>query len=481
MKIAAAYIRVSTDDQLEYSPESQRKALIAYAKTAGYILTDDFIFVDEGISGRSASHRPAFQRMIGMAKQKPKPFDVILVWKYSRFARNREDSVVYKSMLRKQCGIDVVSISEPVGEDKTSILIEALLEAMDEYYSINLAEEVVRGMTEKARRGGSLGGAPFGYKVEGGKMVPDEETAPIVQWVFQQFLDGVGMRKIAALLNDQGSRTKYGNLWENRTVEYMLHNIAYIGHQHWTPGGTRGNVHAEKLTKDTIIVEDAHPAIIEKEVFQAVQGRCAALKKKYRKSEKKETGKPFLAKGLIHCSTCGRALCLAVRTKGVQCQGYAKGKCAESHYISLRALDALILSQIQHDVETGDFGTVLQKTHSKATPERKTIQTAIERTQKKLARVREAYEAGIDTLDEYRIRKEQLLSELDALQVQLQPAPEIKNLVDITEALRKKVQSGISVLTSDVPDALKNSVLHSFVNQLVFDRKTTSVSISYYI
>ena len=103
----------------------------------------------------------AFQQMIGTAKQKSHPFDAILVWKFSRFARNREDSVVYKSMLRKQCGVEVVSISEQIGEDKTSILIEALLEAMDEYYSINLSEEVVRGMSEKARRGGTLGRAPF--------------------------------------------------------------------------------------------------------------------------------------------------------------------------------------------------------------------------------------------------------------------------------------------------------------------------------
>ena len=162
MKIAAAYIRVSTDDQIEYSPDSQRKAILDYAKRNDYIVPQEYIFVDEGISGRSTK-RPAFQQMIGTAKQKSHPFDAILVWKFSRFARNREDSVVYKSMLRKQCGVEVLSISEQIGEDKTSILIEALLEAMDEYYSINLSEEVVRGMSEKARRGGTLGRAPFGY------------------------------------------------------------------------------------------------------------------------------------------------------------------------------------------------------------------------------------------------------------------------------------------------------------------------------
>ena len=141
-KIAAAYIRVSTEDQIEYSPDAQLAEIRKYAARERYTLPSEFIYVDEGVSGRGTARRDAFNRMIGMAKQKPKPFHVILLWKFSRFARNREDSVVYKSMLRRQLGIEVVSVSEPVGDDKMSILIEALIEAMDEYYSINLAEEV---------------------------------------------------------------------------------------------------------------------------------------------------------------------------------------------------------------------------------------------------------------------------------------------------------------------------------------------------
>ena len=113
--------------------------------------------------------------MIGLAKSKPKPFDVILVWKFSRFARNREDSVVYKSMLRKELNIDVVSISEDVGDDKMAILFEAMIEAMDEYYSIILAEEVKRGMTEKEKRGGVL--SIPGLVISDGTHIPiDMET-----------------------------------------------------------------------------------------------------------------------------------------------------------------------------------------------------------------------------------------------------------------------------------------------------------------
>ena len=134
MKIAAAYIRVSTEDQVEYSPDSQLRAIQSYAEKNGYYIPEQYIFIDEGISGRSVSKREGFKNMIALAKSKPAPFNTILVWKYSRFARNREDSVVYKSMLRKQCGIDVVSISESTGDDKMSVLFEAMIEAMDEYY-----------------------------------------------------------------------------------------------------------------------------------------------------------------------------------------------------------------------------------------------------------------------------------------------------------------------------------------------------------
>ena len=101
MLIGAAYIRVSTDDQLEFSPDAQKHAIFQYAKKNDILINPEYIFVDEGISGRKVEKRPAFLRMIATAKSKPRPFDVILVHKFDRFARSREDSVVYKSMLRK--------------------------------------------------------------------------------------------------------------------------------------------------------------------------------------------------------------------------------------------------------------------------------------------------------------------------------------------------------------------------------------------
>ena len=154
MQNAAIYIRVSADEQTEYSPEAQKKAMIDYASKNDIYVSQEHIYIDEGISGRNANKRPAFMKMVASAKSKPKPFDVILVHKFDRFARSREDSVVYKAMLLRECGVKVISITEDIsGGDKTSVILEAMLEAMGEYYSLNLSEEVKKGMTIKAERG----------------------------------------------------------------------------------------------------------------------------------------------------------------------------------------------------------------------------------------------------------------------------------------------------------------------------------------
>ncbi|MEI3006676.1 MAG: recombinase family protein [Ruminococcus bicirculans (ex Wegman et al. 2014)] len=268
MKIAAAYVRVSTEEQTELSPDSQVKLIREYAKKNGYIVPKEFIFHDDGISGRSTAKRQGFNQMIGTAKLKPKPFDAILLWKFSRFARNREDSIVYKSMLRK-LGIDVISISENVGDDKMSVLIEAMIEAMDEYYSINLAEEVKRGMTEKFGRGLKVSGPPLGYDMKNGEFVVNEQGAEIVRRIFDMYVNqDMGYLNIARELNAEGIRTLHGNDFETRTIAYIIKNPVYIGMQRWTPGGGGSKGHYRSAVAENVVVTQAHhPAIIDKEIL----------------------------------------------------------------------------------------------------------------------------------------------------------------------------------------------------------------------
>ena len=124
----ALYVRVSSDKQdVDLSVAGQLRALREYAARNACKVVEEF--VDEAESGRTA-HRPVFQRMVRQARFKPPPFESILVWKLSRFARNREDSIIYKSLLRKQ-GVQVVSITEPLEDSPTGRMLEGIIEVLD--------------------------------------------------------------------------------------------------------------------------------------------------------------------------------------------------------------------------------------------------------------------------------------------------------------------------------------------------------------
>lgn len=132
------YARVSSDKQdVDLSISAQLKVLREYAAKNSYDVVREF--VDEAESGRTAA-RPAFREMISMAKRPQKPFNTVLVWKYSRFARSREDSIVYKTMLRKN-GVKVISITEPFEDTPMGRLLEAMIESLDEFYSANLGKK----------------------------------------------------------------------------------------------------------------------------------------------------------------------------------------------------------------------------------------------------------------------------------------------------------------------------------------------------
>ena len=214
IKTAAAYIRVSTDKQEEYSPESQLSITREHAAREGYYIPDEFVFYDDGISGKNALKREGFVRMISLAKDKSHPFEVIYVWKFSRFARNQEESLVYKNLLRRN-GVSVVSVSEPLPDGPWGSLIERMIEWMDEYYLINLGTEVRRGMNERAARGLPNVPPAAGYDIIDGKYVINAD-ADVIRDVFRRFNSGESMRQIAAGLGAMGFRTRYGNPPDNR-------------------------------------------------------------------------------------------------------------------------------------------------------------------------------------------------------------------------------------------------------------------------
>ena len=236
IKNAAFYIRVSTHNQEELSPESQKRLLLDYAKSNNLLVSKEHIYIENGISGRKADKRPQFLNMIAAAKSKEHPIDVILVWKFSRFARNQEESIVYKSMLRNKYDVDVVSVSEPLIDGPFGSLIERIIEWMDEFYSIRLSGEVTRGMTEKALKGNYQCRPPLGYRIPYHNALPEivPEEAEIIRLIFQKYVhDKMSIYAITKYLNSLGFKTSHGKAFEKRSVEYILQNPGYAGDIRW--------------------------------------------------------------------------------------------------------------------------------------------------------------------------------------------------------------------------------------------------------
>ncbi len=460
MKTAAAYIRVSTDEQTEYSPDSQLKHIQRYAGSHSLEIPPAYVFIDEGISGKTAQKRPAFLQMIHAAKTGA--FDVILVYSLSRFARSREDSVVYKRMLRKDLGIDVISTTQDLGGDKTSILMEALLEAMDEYYSIDLGENVKRGMAEKFSRGEPVCAPPFGYRMDGKAFAPDPEEAPVVRMIFSEFCAGAPVREIAAMLGAMGLRTKRGNPFESRSVRYILRNPVYLGklcrkQQRRFPEAETTFLHSPAV----------HPPLVDETRWMQAQELLVQTAGRPAASHAPALQTPL--HGLVRCSNCGSRL-VASGKHSLQCHAYAKGRCTVSHSISVRLLEQSVFQALEQV-----FGTAclprLPAASQDNSPCAALLRRQIAKENRRLIKAREAYENGVDSLDEYGRQKKGIQSRLAFLQQKLQNTPSISDPPGQEKPFLSLLQ-GEAIACREKQELLQ-SVLHS----IVLDRSADHLSI----
>ena len=459
MKTGALYIRVSTEDQAELSPDAQKRLLLDYAKKNDIIVSKNFIFA-ESVSGRHAQKRPEFQRMIATAKQPSHPIDIILVWKFSRFARNQEESIVYKSMLKKD-RVDVVSVSEPLIEGPFGSLIERIIEWMDEYYSIRLSGEVLRGMKEKALQHGYQTTPCLGYDAVGhGKpFVINEAEYAMVSYIMDLY-DNQNMDEtaIARRCNDLGYRTKRGNLFERRTVDRILENPFYCGTVIW----------------NGVEFEGAHEVRLSRERFEKRQELIASRKRPI-KARNVSTCKHWLS-GLIKCSICGATLSYTGSNACpyFQCWKYAKGFHKTSVALSVKKAEEAVTDYFDQVLSGAEFSYV-RKSQPKDNND-----LEIERLQKELSkleirekRIREAYESEIDTLEEYKANKERLTASRLKLNSQIenllhdQDEPEIN-----TEEILREIKSVNDVLKNpDVSYEEKGMLIRGIVNQIIYNKE----------
>ena len=281
---AVIYARYSSDSQREASIEGQLRDCKDYAEKNGITVVGTYI--DRAYSAKT-DDRPDFQRMIKDSAKKI--FDVVLVWKLDRFARNRFDAVNYKYQLEKN-GVHLVSAMEPISQGPEGIMVESMLIGMAEYYSAELALKVARGERENALQCKYNGGVvPLGFTIgkEDRLYHIDPETAPIVQEIFSRYADGEPAEKIAASLNERGLRTRTGKPFVKNSFFQIFRNRRYIGEYRYkdivTPGGI--------------------PAIVDKDLFDQVQQRFEQNKIAHGRPAKEDVS--YLLTTKLFCGKCG--------------------------------------------------------------------------------------------------------------------------------------------------------------------------------
>ena len=478
MQTAAAYIRVSTDDQLEFSPDAQKRAIREYAKRNHLLLDDKYIFTDEGISGRKAEKRPAFMEMICTAKIKPKPFDVILVHKFDRFARNREDSVVYKSLLRKECGIKVISITEQLEDDKFSIILESMLEAMAEYYSLNLSDEVKKGMFEKARRGEHIGKAPYGYDIKNGQLVINEYEFSVVQMMFDMFVNkGYSYSSLSKYLNQNNFVTKRGGKWRICTIKYILTNHLYTGmtrYNYMSPD--KYNINPEK---DWILAPGNHTPAVDEDTFKKAQEQAKKQCDFAFKNTKANHIKTW-SQHLVCCAECGSRLVLHSSDKGkyfaYECVPNREGRCSQNRTWSNRKLEKLILETIKQDMQN-PHQIKIEKNIPIQTNEISILKHSIDKIQQKKELIKRAYLAEIDTLEEYKANKNELQKEEAELLRQLSLLEKQKQPPSLTAEKLQLFYNTLISKTTSIEE--KHHTATEFIQRILLDLQNRTIQIVY--
>ena len=418
------YARYSSERQNEQSIEGQLRECYAYAKAHGLTVVREYI--DRAISGKAAENREAFQQMISDSDRKA--FDAVLVYRTDRFARNRYDSAIYKSRLKRN-GVTVLYAKEHIPDGPEGILFESLLEGMAEYYSAELSQKLRRGMRESALKCHATGGnCALGYKIGVDKRFEiDEKTAPAVRKIFEMYAEGHTCKEICDYLNSVGIKTARGNDYNKNSLTTILHNKKYIG---WY------------ICKD-ISIEGGVPAIIEPELFEAVQRRLSANRKHPQKKRAKEE---YLLTGKLYCGGTDVGMVGHSGTSRNGCRYYyykpvEKGspqKSLRKDWIEDLVVDETVKNILQPDMIDliAEHCAAISASESR-TDEVDTLRQQLKATEKAIKGLLSAMEQGIVTrstkarLEELEQQREKLEYEIELVSAKntVMPKDEIKYLL----------------------------------------------------
>jgi DNA invertase Pin-like site-specific DNA recombinase len=359
------YARYSSHSQREESIEGQLKVCYEFAQRNGYAVIGEYI--DRALSG-TTDNRPQFLKMVNDSAKKH--FSGVLVYQLDRFARNRYDSATYKAKLKKN-GVRVLSARENITDDASGILVEGLLEAMAEYYSVELSQKVRRGREISASKFRNPGGVPaLGYRIdEDKKFAIDSDKAPIVRKIFEMYANGDSITKINEFMNAQGIKTSKGMNFNKSSLKVILRNKKYIGVYTYKGKETKGGV----------------PRIVSDELFNRVQEKLyltSLAPARGRKAEYLLSGKLFCG----HCNDTITGISATSKTKALHyyyvCSSMKKKVCKKK-YVKRDPLENLVVAECRRLLTDENIDKIAQEVVAICDEEREA--TNVKRLQKLLA------------------------------------------------------------------------------------------------
>ena len=491
MTVAAAYLRFSSDNQVGgESIEYQLEEVNKYADANGLTLDESHIYVDEAKTGKN-TQRDSFQRCLANAKNKPRPFDTLLIYNYSRLCRNQDEFALIQAQLRK-LGVELITVTQPNLGGLEGKLLTSILTWVDEFQSVQIGAYAHAGQKQVAQRGYSAGGrAPYGYRlvyedapsgkldhkgnpVRYGTYEIVEDAAAVVLRIFEMYAQGGTMKGIAVAFNAERLLSPGGSTWSVGAVRTILNNQAYAGDYVWNQTRRNKAAHTvEKKSRDEwVVVRDSHPAIVSRDLFDVVKKR---LEKRTPNSS--YVRRKYLLSGLLQCASCGGNFVVNVRGKNgdayyccTRHSNHGNGVCDNGRHVSGTRAENQIIKFVNNQIlnpEVIERGLQRYlKQHGNGNPHLAALHNAQQKCQIEMQNLVETIrQAG--PMPEFLTAIKSTQGEIDRIEAQIKEEPEdgmemltLADAVEEIEYLRSSLQN------PDQDIELKRNILAHLIHQI---------------
>ncbi len=414
-KRVALYARFSSNNQREESIDAQVRAMTEYCKRNHYQIVSTYV---DSAKSATSDNRPEFLNMI--ADSDKRIFDVLLVHKLDRFARNRYDSAVYKAKLKRN-GVQVYSVLERLDDSPESVILESLLEGMNEYYSKNLSREVKKGLKENALSARHTGGKPpLGYDIDtNGKLVINNDEAEVVRLIFNMYDKGYGYSEIMKRLEINGYRTKTGNHFVKSSIHCLLKNEKYKGVFIYNKQNPRlGSVNYGK-ENETIRVSNGCPQIVSKDLFESVQQK---MKLNRYNGGGNGADRLYIFSKVMTCGECGKSMNGNTRYSGRSKLQYSTYRCSsvktlcDNKEINRDYVDRYVIALLEKYIFNEEAITILtEKIKKYYSANRRKNEKELKELSERLVDITESIENIINAIEVTR-GSQVLVEKLDALE-----------------------------------------------------------------